>query len=393
MAVKRGEEGAALPAPRERRVQGASRAQRRAGRAGRQVPARSDVAVDIDVPTPPFWGDRDRQGHRAGRRSRLPGRAGHVHGPVGAQGPAPRRPERTRSWSRPRAGPGCAPGWTGSRPSRSRSSPSSTATGPCYSEGNDLIVLRARRGGDDPARSCTGSRSRGSAGRGSLPGRLLPRPELARRRVPTWSPSTWSPWAARSARRPRVLFEANAYRDYLELHGLSVQLTEALAEMWHARIRSDLGFAGDDGAIDDMIRDQATGARATPSATPPARTWRTGPSWWPCCGPSGSASSCPRSSSCTPSSPPTPSSCTTRRRSTSTPASRRRVASGLGCVWRRVCRNGPGSWRNRLRLAPSAAEARAGPLIPLNRRAALRPGGCCACGRRAVSHVHMENRH
>ncbi|CAM5494800.1 hypothetical protein SHIRM173S_00599 [Streptomyces hirsutus] len=30
------------------------------------------------------------------------------------------------------------------------------------------------------------------------------------------------------------MFEANAYRDYLELHGLSVQLAEALAEYWHA---------------------------------------------------------------------------------------------------------------------------------------------------------------
>ena len=40
---------------------------------------------------------------------------------------------------------------------------------------------------------------------------------------------------------------AERYRDYLELHGLSVQLTEALAEMWHARMRADLGFASDDG--------------------------------------------------------------------------------------------------------------------------------------------------
>ena len=39
------------------------------------------------------------------------------------------------------------------------------------------------------------------------------------------------------------LFAANAYRDYLELHGLSVQLTEALAEYWHARVRGELGFA------------------------------------------------------------------------------------------------------------------------------------------------------
>nr|MBA3489159.1 cobalamin B12-binding domain-containing protein [Longispora sp. (in: high G+C Gram-positive bacteria)] len=36
------------------------------------------------------------------------------------------------------------------------------------------------------------------------------------------------------------LFAANAYRDYLEVHGLSVQLTEALAEYWHRRIRSDV---------------------------------------------------------------------------------------------------------------------------------------------------------
>jgi 5-methyltetrahydrofolate--homocysteine methyltransferase len=39
------------------------------------------------------------------------------------------------------------------------------------------------------------------------------------------------------------LFAANAYRDYLEVHGLSVQLTEALAEFWHQRIRSELMFA------------------------------------------------------------------------------------------------------------------------------------------------------
>ncbi len=59
------------------------------------------------------------------------------------------------------------------------------------------------------------------------------------------------------ARATSELFERNAYRDYLELHGLSVQLTEGLAEMWHARVRSDLGFAPEDGDVEDMIRDQA----------------------------------------------------------------------------------------------------------------------------------------
>lgn len=36
------------------------------------------------------------------------------------------------------------------------------------------------------------------------------------------------------------LFAKDEYRDYLEVHGLGVQLTEALAEYWHARIRSEL---------------------------------------------------------------------------------------------------------------------------------------------------------
>ncbi|WP_416969161.1 methionine synthase [Streptomyces sp. 4F14] len=58
------------------------------------------------------------------------------------------------------------------------------------------------------------------------------------------------------------LFEANAYRDYLELHGLSVQLAEALAEYWHARVRAELGFGGEDPAeITDMFDLKYRGAR------------------------------------------------------------------------------------------------------------------------------------
>ena len=43
-----------------------------------------------------------------------------------------------------------------------------------------------------------------------------------------------------------------------ELHGLSVQLTEALAEMWHARIRSELGFGPEDSTdLQAMLSKQA----------------------------------------------------------------------------------------------------------------------------------------
>jgi 5-methyltetrahydrofolate--homocysteine methyltransferase len=58
------------------------------------------------------------------------------------------------------------------------------------------------------------------------------------------------------------LFEQNAYREYLELHGLSVQLTEALAEYWHARVRGELGIAAADPAdLDDFFSVKYQGAR------------------------------------------------------------------------------------------------------------------------------------
>jgi len=54
-----------------------------------------------------------------------------------------------------------------------------------------------------------------------------------------------------------TLFESDSYRDYLELHGLSVQLTEALAEYWHARVREELGLGADaDADMDTLIAKQ-----------------------------------------------------------------------------------------------------------------------------------------
>ncbi|MFH9939317.1 methionine synthase [Streptomyces murinus] len=58
------------------------------------------------------------------------------------------------------------------------------------------------------------------------------------------------------------LFEANAYRDYLELHGLSVQLAEALAEYWHARVRTELGVSGADPTrLAGMLHSEYQGCR------------------------------------------------------------------------------------------------------------------------------------
>ena len=58
------------------------------------------------------------------------------------------------------------------------------------------------------------------------------------------------------------LFEQNKYRDYLELHGLSVQLTEALAEMWHSRIRQEMGISGGDSKVfSEILKQEYIGER------------------------------------------------------------------------------------------------------------------------------------
>jgi 5-methyltetrahydrofolate--homocysteine methyltransferase len=56
--------------------------------------------------------------------------------------------------------------------------------------------------------------------------------------------------ASEAARR---LFEENRYQEYLLLHGLSVEMAEALAEYWHLRIRQEWGFAGEDGTKTQVL--------------------------------------------------------------------------------------------------------------------------------------------
>lgn len=58
------------------------------------------------------------------------------------------------------------------------------------------------------------------------------------------------------------LFSNNEYTDYLYFHGIAVQMAEALAEWTHARIRRELGFAGEDpDNIRDMLAQRYRGSR------------------------------------------------------------------------------------------------------------------------------------
>ncbi|MCC6908274.1 MAG: methionine synthase [Phycisphaerales bacterium] len=54
---------------------------------------------------------------------------------------------------------------------------------------------------------------------------------------------TMGPQVSEVARR---LFEGNEYTEYLYTHGMGVETAEALAELWHKRMRQELGIDGDD---------------------------------------------------------------------------------------------------------------------------------------------------
>jgi 5-methyltetrahydrofolate--homocysteine methyltransferase len=67
---------------------------------------------------------------------------------------------------------------------------------------------------------------------------------------------------SRVSERAHQLFTENHYNDYLMLHGLGVEMAEALAELWHQRIRQELGYAQEDGpTLTGLFRQQYRGGR------------------------------------------------------------------------------------------------------------------------------------
>ena len=252
-AIKTGAPGASLPARRERRVHaGAARLQ---VTEPEQMPARSDVAVDNPIPAPPFLGTRVVKGIQLGdyaswldERATFLGQWG-LRASRGGEGPSYEDLVETEGRPRLRM-------WM-DRLHTENLLEAAVVYGyfPAVSKGEDLIVL------DEDG----GERTRFSFPRQRRDRHLC----LADFFRPADSPDgpdvvgfQLVTVGSRIAQETAKLFEANAYRDYLELHGLSVQLTEALAEYWHARVRAELGFGSQDPAtIDGMLKLEYRGAR------------------------------------------------------------------------------------------------------------------------------------
>ncbi|MGZ5483787.1 MAG: methionine synthase [Pyrinomonadaceae bacterium] len=66
----------------------------------------------------------------------------------------------------------------------------------------------------------------------------------------------------RASEYSQELFKSDNYAEYLYFHGLSVEGAEALAELWHKRIREQLGIAGKDAQIlNELFRQGYQGSR------------------------------------------------------------------------------------------------------------------------------------
>lgn len=228
MAVKRGDEGAALPALRERKVKAVPR---------KSVDTvidtvRSDVALDINIPDAPFFGSRIVKGIPLADYVGMLDERALFMGQWGLKGARGEFEAMAETEGRPRLrkllNEVQANGWL----------EAAVVYGyfPCVSEGNDLIILH-HEGPDKGKERTRFSFPRQSRDRRLCLADFFAAKDSGKIDVVAFHVVTMGNTVSKAANE---LFAANEYREYLELHGLSVQLTEALAEHWHARIREEM---------------------------------------------------------------------------------------------------------------------------------------------------------
>ncbi|MET7473973.1 methionine synthase [Streptomyces sp. NPDC005648] len=252
IGVKRGVPGATLPELKQRRVRAAAATVEEEHPEEGHV--RSDVATDNPIPAPPFWDTRVIKGIQLKEYASWLDEGALFKGQWGLRqartGEGPSYEELVETDGRPRLR-GLL-----DRLQTENLLEAAVVYGyfPCVSKDDDLIILDEQ--GNERTRFTFPRQRRGR--RLCLADFFRPE-EAGETDVVGLQVVTVG---SRIGEETAKLFEANSYRDYLELHGLSVQLAEALAEYWHARVRAELGFAGEDpGAMEDMFALKYRGAR------------------------------------------------------------------------------------------------------------------------------------
>ncbi|MFC8938992.1 methionine synthase [Streptomyces griseoincarnatus] len=251
IGIKRGVPGAQLPGLKQRRVRAATVEIEERPETGH---VRSEVATDVPVPAPPFWGTRVVKGIQLKEYASWLDEGALFKGQWGLKqartGDGPTYEELLETEGRPRLR-GLL-----DRLQTENLLEAAVVHGyfPCVSKDDDLILLD--EAGNERTRFTFPRQRRGR--RLCLADFFRPE-ESGETDVVGLQVVTVG---ARIGEETARLFEADAYRDYLELHGLSVQLAEALAEYWHARVRTELGIAADDPrSLDGMLRTEYQGCR------------------------------------------------------------------------------------------------------------------------------------
>jgi 5-methyltetrahydrofolate--homocysteine methyltransferase len=253
MAVKRGDPGAKLPELRERRVRATPRTEWDDVSVADDT-VRSDISHENPVPEPPFWGTRVVKGLPLAEYGAYLDERATFMGQWGLKpsrkAGGPDYEELVETEGRPRLRM-----WL-ERAQTEGLLQAAVVYGyfRCASEGNDLIV-RSESG--EELERFTFPRQRRDA-RLCLADYFRPA-SSGQTDVIAFQLATMGPAVSASTAE---LFAKNAYREYLELHGLSVQLTEALAEYWHVRVRRELGIdAADPDDLDGFFSVRYQGAR------------------------------------------------------------------------------------------------------------------------------------
>ena len=204
-----------------------------------QLPERSEVAADFPVATPPFWGTRIIKGLSVSDYLPMLDERALFMGQWGlksTRGDGPDYEALVESEGRPRLR-----AWIDQLKSRGVLDHAAVVYGyfPAVSVNDTVLILAEPRPDAEVIRELKFPRQQR--------GKFLCIADYVRSRTLAEEtgqvdvlPMQLVTMGDPIARYANELFAMNNYRDYLEVHGIGVQLTEALAEYWHSRIRAEL---------------------------------------------------------------------------------------------------------------------------------------------------------
>jgi 5-methyltetrahydrofolate--homocysteine methyltransferase len=217
---------------------------------------RSAVATDIDIPTPPFWGQRVVRGLALDDIAPLLNEVALFRNQWGFS-PGELSPDEYAELLETKARPVLRE-WLARAKAEKVVTPE-VAYGyyPANGDGDDLVVW-------DPEAPLERELVRFHFPRQDR-GRFLCISDFFRS-VETGEPDVLGVQVVTMGRRitqvAQKLFAEDRYQDYLFAHGFGVEMAEALAELWHRRVREELDIAGDDGPTpQDWFRQGYRGSR------------------------------------------------------------------------------------------------------------------------------------